>query len=384
MKKIEYFFSKYLKGDKYLLALISLLTIFSFLPVYSASSNLIFSKKSNINILSIFYFLFKHISFLILGFFILIIIQFINYKYFYKISVFLLPVVFILLIITMNQGVKIHGINAARWLHVPILNISFQTSNIASLVLFVYCSGFLSKKKNQKITFTNSFFPLLLPILSIIGLIFPNNGSTAIIMFISISIILFIGGYPVINTMRFFLLGLISSIIYIFFTIKWDNHHSFQRVFTWKNRIIEYLIHEENTQIIQSKVAIILGNKLGRGPGKSILKTFLPQSYSDFIYSIIVEEYGIFGGLLLLFIYLLLLFRMMIIATKLKNYFCTLLVFSVGLPIINQALINMGIAVGIFPITGQTLPLISAGGTSILMSFLSFGIILNVSRKIYE
>ncbi|BAR92008.1 FtsW/RodA/SpoVE family cell cycle protein [Blattabacterium cuenoti] len=382
-EKINLFLKKYIKGDRYLWAFISLLAIFSFLPVYSASTNLV-TTYGGTN--TVFRYLFKHAIFLLVGFFLLFFTQFIDYKYFYKMSVLFMPIIFILLIFTMSQRKELDGVNASRWLHLPILNISFQTSSIAGLVLFIYCARYLSQKKKERINLKNSFFSLWFPIFLIIGLIFPSDGSTAAIIFISVLILLFIGGIPLTSVIGFLFMGFLFSGIYIYYVIKWGDKKPMNRVYTWKSRIEKFLDHEseESYQMKQSKTAIVLGNKFGRGPGKSVLKAFLPQSSSDFIYAIIIEEYGSVGGVILLFIYILILIRIMIIATKVQNYSCSLLVLSVGFPIINQALINMGIAVGLFPVTGQTLPLISAGGTSIWVTFLSFGIILSVSRMIYS
>ncbi|WP_185856971.1 FtsW/RodA/SpoVE family cell cycle protein [Blattabacterium cuenoti] len=382
-EKINLFLKKYIKGDRYLWAFISLLAIFSFLPVYSASTNLV-TTYGGTN--TVFCYLFKHAIFLLVGYCILFFTQFIDYKYFYKMSILFMPIIFILLIFTMNQRKELDGVNASRWLHIPIINISFQTSSIAGLVLFIYCARYLSQKKKKQINLKNSFFPLWFPIFLIIGLIFPSDGSTAAIIFISVFILLFIGGTPLTSVIGFLFMGFLFSGIYIYSVMKWGDKKPMNRVYTWKSRIEQFLDHEseESYQMKQSKTAIVLGNKFGRGPGKSVLKAFLPQSSSDFIYAIIIEEYGSVGGVILLFIYILILMRIMIIATKVQNYSCSLLVLSVGIPIINQALINMGIAVGLFPVTGQTLPLISAGGTSIWVTFLSFGIILSVSRLIYS
>ncbi|WP_185861497.1 FtsW/RodA/SpoVE family cell cycle protein [Blattabacterium cuenoti] len=380
-KKKDFFLNKYIKGDRYLWAFISLLAIFSFLPVYSASTNLVTTYGGSNTVFS---YLLKHAIFLLVGFCILFVTQFIDYKYFYRMSILSMPIVFILLIFTISQRKELDGVNASRWLHIPIINISFQTSSIAGLVLFIYCARYLANKK--KINFINSFFPLLFPIFLIIGLIFPANGSTAVIVFLSVLILLFIGGYPFISVIGVLSMGILFSGIYIYSVIKWGYKNPMNRVYTWKSRIEKFLDHEskESYQMKQSKMAIVLGNKFGRGPGKSVLKAFLPQSSSDFIYAIIIEEYGSVGGVILLFIYILILMRIMIIATKVTNYFCSLLVLAVGFPIINQALINMGIAVGLFPVTGQTLPLISAGGTSMWVTFFSFGIILSVSKMIYK
>ncbi|WP_185873002.1 FtsW/RodA/SpoVE family cell cycle protein [Blattabacterium cuenoti] len=381
MKTINSFLAKHIKGDKYLWAFISLLSIFSFLPVYSACTNLVYTYGGDT---TVFNYLFKHAFFLLIGYLILFISQFINYKYCYRLSVFAIPIILILLVLTLIQGKKLDGVNASRWLSIPIINISFQTSSIAGLVSFIYCARYLSK--NNKINIFHSFVFLLFPIFLIIGLIFPANGSTAIIVFVSVLMILFMGGYPLKGLIIFFIIVILSASIYIYSVIKLVETNSMNRVNTWISRIETFFDPKSNNsyQMKQSKTAIFLGKKFGRGPGKSVLKAFLPQSYSDFIYSIIIEEYGLFGGVILLFIYIMILFRIIVIATKVDNYFCTLLVLSVGFPIINQALVNMGIAVGLFPVTGQTLPLISAGGTSMWVTFFSFGIILSVSRMIEQ
>ncbi|WP_185883121.1 FtsW/RodA/SpoVE family cell cycle protein [Blattabacterium cuenoti] len=377
--KLDIFIKKYVRGDKYLWSFISLLSIFSFLPVYSASINLVNAYGCSSNI--VFYFLFKHTLFILIGYGILFFSQFINYKYIYRTSIYPIPFVSILLILTLIQGKQLHGVNASRWLYIPILNISFQTSNIAGLALFIYCSKFLYQKKNCG--FIYSLFTLWFPIFFVIGLILPANGSTAVLIFFSICILLFIGGYPISRLIGILFMGILFATIYIYSVLKWGENQPVHRVFTWKSRIEKfYNPSGDNYQIQLAKSAIFLGKKFGRGPGKSVLKAFLPQSSSDFIYAIIIEEYGLIGGVLLLFIYLLILLRIIIIATKIQNYYCTLLVLSLGFPIITQAFINMGIVVGLFPVTGQNLPLISSGGTSMWVTFFSFGIILSVSKLI--
>lgn len=374
--------NKYIKGDRYLWAFIGILAIFSFLPVYSASTNLVLNHNNE----TIFHYLFKHALFLIIGFFILFITQLIDYKYFGGLAILAMPIIFILLLLTLFQGQNIEGSNAARWIKIRFINISFQTSTISIVILLIYCARYLAKNKNKSIYFIDSLLKLIIPILINIALILPANGSTAAMLFIFILILLFIGGYPFKH-----LLILISTVIFftsmfIIVVLNWKNKEPTHRVNTWKNRIEDFFMQkndlEENYQVKIAKTAIILGGKFGRGPGKSVLKAFLPQSSSDFIYAIIVEEYGSIGGIIVIFIYVLILFRILIILTKIEKYFASLLILSVGLPIIIQALINMGVAVHLLPVTGQTLPLISAGGTSIWISCFSFGVILSVSRII--
>lgn len=370
----------YIKGDYYLSLFIFLLSIFSFLPVYSACTNLVLIHNTS----SVFYYLFKHTCFLIIGFFILFFTQLIHYKYFGLLSILTMPLIFILLIVTLIQGQTIDGANTSRWFNIPIINISFQTSTAATVIILIYCARYLSINKNKKIKFKNSFFSLIIPIFIFIALIFPANGSTAVILFISTIILLFIGGYLIKYLFYLIIIILFFASTFIFIMLKWGSHTPSNRVHTWKNRIEKFINKnsEESYQIKQAKTAIILGKKFGRGPGKSVLKVFLPQSSSDFIYAIIIEEYGIIGGIFLILIYVLILFRILIISIRVKYYFGSLLVLAVGLPIIIQALINMGVSVHLLPTTGQTLPLISAGGTSIWINCFSFGVILSVSKII--
>ncbi|WP_103327480.1 FtsW/RodA/SpoVE family cell cycle protein [Bacteroidetes bacterium endosymbiont of Geopemphigus sp.] len=376
-------FQRYLKGDRYLWAFIGLLALFSFLPIYSASTNLTVNYGTG----TVFSYLLKHALALFIGFIILFSTQFIDYKYFGGLSVLAMPLIFILLIITLTQRDHTEeGINTARWLHIPATSLSFQTSTVAGMTLFIYCARYLAKNKDQSISFMESFWLLIFPVLVIIMLIFPANGSTAALIFGWVAILLFLGGYPLKYLLILLLIGLSLTGIFIFIALRWGEQLPGNRVHIWKSRIENFSNSsgEESYQVKRAKTAIVLGGQLGRGPGKSALKAFLPQSSSDFIYAIIVEEYGLAGGLTLLFLYVLILLRIVIIATKVESYFGSLLVLSVGLPIIGQALINMGVAVHLLPVTGQTLPLISAGSTSIWISCLSFGIILSVSRSIQK
>ncbi|WP_185877569.1 FtsW/RodA/SpoVE family cell cycle protein [Blattabacterium cuenoti] len=382
MKKID--INKYIKGDKHLWIFISLLSIFSFFSAYTISSSLVIFYERGF--FSIFCFLFKHFFLLFTGFIILFTTQFINYKFFYKMSKFFLPVVLpvvllILLFMTVIRGEKMIGINIFKFIYIPIIDKSFQIYNIASLFLFIYCARYLTDKKNDKIELINSFIPLLFPIFLVILLVSPYSRYNAIIIFISILIFLFIGRYPIINLIGMFLIGILFSVIYILFFIHCNEKYNIDvDENMWKNNIEKFSFEEENYKIIKSK----FNNKIVKNSENDILKNFLPESYSDFIYPIIIEKYGFFGGIILLFIYLLILFRIIIIATKVQNYFCTLLVFAVGFPIIIQALFNMGLSVGILPFTGQNLPLISTECISIWITFFSFGIILSISRMIYE
>jgi cell division protein FtsW len=293
------------------------------------------------------------------------------------------PVVVILLIVTLLQGTIIDGANASRWINVPVVGFTFQPSTLASLVLMVFVARYLSKNNFEEISFKSSILPLWIPILSVLLLILPANFSTTALIFVMIMMLSFLGGYP----LKYLCLVAGSGIlIFMFFimTAKAFPDLFPNRIDTWTSRIESFLGNgnsKEDYQIEKAKIAIASGYINGLGPGKSIQKNFLPQSSSDFIFAIIIEEYGLFGGLLLLFLYLLLLFRIVIVSQKADTIFGKLLTVGVGLPIIFQALVNMGVAVELFPVTGQTLPLISSGGTSIWVTCLAIGIILSVSAK---
>lgn len=370
---------KHIKGDKAIWAVVAFLALFSFLPVYSASSNLAYLYGDG----STFKFLIKHFAHLLLGFAIIYGVHKIPYHYFRGLSIIALPVVVILLIITMSQGTTIEGANASRWIRVPFVGVTFQTSTLAAVVLMTYVARYLSKLKDKIVTFKETLLPLWLPVFLVLGLILPANFSTTAIIFVMLTILVFVGGYPLKYLAIILGAGLIMLTMFVI-TAKAFPDVFPNRVDTWISRV-ESFVDKEDTeadyQIEKAKIAIASGGVTGLGPGKSIQKNFLPQSSSDFIYAIIVEEFGMIGALFLMFLYLLLLFRLVIVAHKSDSIFGKLLVIGVGLPIVFQAMINMAVAVELFPVTGQTLPLISSGGTSIWMTCLAIGMVLSVSAK---
>ncbi|MGO3811750.1 FtsW/RodA/SpoVE family cell cycle protein [Mesonia sp.] len=369
----------YLKGDKVIWAIAALLAIFSFIPVYSSSSNLAYLYGDG----STFSYLLYHLAYLVLGFMLIYGIHKIPYHYFKGLSLILLPIIFILLLYTLAQGNTIDGANASRWIRIPIINKTFQTSTAAAVILLIYVARYLSKLKDKKVTFKETILPLWVPVGLIIGLILPANFSTAAIIFTMVFTLVFLGGYP----LKY--LGIIMLSAVMILTIFILSAKAFPGVFpnrvdTWMNRIENFSNGEdtkEDYQIERAKIAITRGGVVGTGIGKSVQRNFLPQSSSDFIYAIIVEEMGLVGAFGVMFAYLLILFRLVIIATKSNTVFGKLLVIGVGLPIIFQALINMAVAVELFPVTGQTLPLVSSGGSSIWMTCVALGIVLSVSAK---
>ncbi|WP_142785203.1 FtsW/RodA/SpoVE family cell cycle protein [Changchengzhania lutea] len=370
---------KNIKGDRLIWAIVALLAILSFLPVYSAASDLAYDKYDGNTFIAFV----KHFMHLFLGFSIMYGVHKIPYRYFKGLSLVMIPIVLVLLVITMFQGTVMGGANASRWIKIPIVGMSFQTSTFAMVVLMVYVARYMSKIKDIYVSFKASILPLWIPVFLVLALILPSNFSTAAIMFLMVMILVFLGGYPVRYLAVIIGTGLVALTFFVM-VAKLTTGSLNVKVTTWENRIKNYSNGEDTQadyQIEKAKIAIASGGIKGVGPGKSIQKNFLPQSSSDFIFAIIIEEYGLIGGFLIIILYMWLLFRIVIVAQKSDTIFGKLLVLGVGLPIVFQALINMAVAVELFPVTGQTLPLISSGGTSIWMTCLAIGIILSVSAK---
>ena len=372
---------KHIEGDKTIWAIVAILAIFSFMPVYSASTNLVYVVGSG----STFGHLVKHIVLLIMGFAIIYGVHKIPYRYFSGGAVLMLPIVIVLLVFTLAQGTTIGGANASRWIHIPFVGVGFQTSTLAGLVLMVFVARYLARNKEKEIIFKESLLQLWLPVSLVLILILPANFSTTAIIFTMILVIVFIGGYPL-KYISFILGAGILALTFFILIAKAFPDAMPNRVQTWQNRIESFSNAgvKEAYQVEKAKIAIATGGPLGVGPGKSVQKNFLPQSSSDFIYAIIVEEYGLFGGVMLVLVYFLLLFRIFVVLKKTVTIFGTLLVIGVGIPIIFQATINMAVATNLFPVTGQTLPLISSGGTSIWMTCFALGMILSVSASKQE
>ena len=368
--------AKKIGGDKAIWIVVIALAIFSFLPVYSASSNfgvnLIFSN------------IIKHVSIIFIGIMIMYSTHLLDYKYFKGLSLIVLPLVIFLLFFASFQGNVIDGANANRWLNIPILDISFQPSTLASIFLLIYLSNFLSKEKNKNLSLTKTFLLMWLPIILVVGLILPSNFSTALLIFIMSTMIIFIAGYKLKHLTVLFLLFifLISSFLYA--VNKFPDIIP-NRVDTWTNRIENFVNNDiddtSNYQINRAKAAIANGKIFGVGAGKSSMKYILPQSTSDFIFSIIAEEYGIIVSLIILLLYVVLLFRIIITSYRSQTKFGQLVSVAVGIPVVFQAFTNMAVAVQLIPVTGQPLPLVSTGGTSIWITFLAMGILLSVSKN---
>lgn len=373
-----------LKGDKVIWAFVSLLALFSFMPVFSASSNLAYMRHGSGNALT---YLLKHAVQIFLGFVIIYQIHKVPYHYFRGISRIALPVVWVLLVYTLVKGTVIEGANASRWINIPFIGISFQTSTLAAIVLYVYVARYLSKSREDKPTFQKSFLELWIPVFITLILILPANFSTAALIFAMVIMLAFIGQYPLKYIGLILGMGIIALTFFILIVKAFPDAFP-NRVQTWEKRVDNFFKKDDGTkdpdeyyQIERAKTAIATGGLYGLGPGKSVQRNFLPQSSSDFIFAIIVEEYGLIGAISIIGLYLLLLFRFVVAAHKSNSLFGKLVVVGLGFPIVFQALINMAVAVELLPVTGQTLPLISSGGSSVWMTCIAIGIILSVTKK---
>ena len=378
-----------LKGDKVLWSVILLISFFSVFPVYSASSNLEFIVNNGTTTSH----LLKHIFFVVLGLVIMRSVGMVKYEHIGKLSSILLGILVILLGVTSFTGQQIDGASASRWLKIPGTPISFQPSSFAYLFLIIYLCRYLTKTiKRERLPLENIMY-VFGPVLLVFVLVAKDNGSTALMILIVSLAVMLIGQLQ--KKYIFGFLGISGLAIGVFMFIALNtNLIQNNRVHTWMSRVEVFMnskkenqIENEidkakNYQVMQAKAAIVHGGIAGMGPGKSALKQMLPQSASDFIFAIIVEEYGFLGALVLISLYLIMIIRIVMIASKMPAFFGSLLVLSLGIMIFVQLSVNIAVAVNLIPVTGQPLPLISYGGTSMLVTYIQLGIILNVSSRI--
>lgn len=373
--------SRIFRGDPWIWAIVIVLSLMGILAVYSATGGLAFSKQGGN---TEFYFL-RHTGFLLIGLAFLYLCHLINYRYFSRLSQLFLWISIGLLVVTLAVGSEIN--NATRVLPIPGLGITFQTSDMAKLFLIMYIARYLSKNQEEIDSF-KVFRNILLVILIVVGLIAPENLSTALVVFVTCCLLLFIGriNFKYLALLAGLGIFLISTMVIILLNINVENMTN-TRIPTWKKRIETFAGKdqgESNYQQLQSKIAVATGGILGKGPGNSTQRNYLPHPYSDFIYAIIVEEYGWMGGALMVTLFLLLMYRCLRIVIDSPRAFGALLALGLCFSMSFQAFVNMGVAVGILPVTGLTIPLVSMGGTSLVFNSIAFGVILSVSRTIQE
>ncbi|MDQ6843379.1 MAG: FtsW/RodA/SpoVE family cell cycle protein [Bacteroidota bacterium] len=379
------------KGDKVIWAIVILLTMVSVLVVYSSIGSLAYRMNKSTES-----YLFKQIGFIALGVLIIYFAHRVNYTIYSRVATILFLLSIPLLIYTLEFGSNINEAN--RWIKLPVINMTFQTSDLAKLALFMYMSRQLSKKQDVIKDFKKGFLPLIVPVMIICFLIAPANLSTTLLIGGIALMLMFIGRVRVKHILMVIATALIPLLILVLVATHYydkKEHVSkdlpailtFGRMSTWVKRVQNFMYagkEDASYQVQQAKIAIAKGGWLGRGPGKSEQRNFLPHPYSDFIYAIIIEEYGFTGGMVILLIYLLFLFRSIRIFQRCPFAFGAFLAIALSFTLVIQALVNMAVTVDLFPTTGVTLPLISMGGSSLWFTCFAIGIILSVARNVEQ
>ncbi|MCG7855954.1 FtsW/RodA/SpoVE family cell cycle protein [Flavihumibacter sp.] len=381
------------RGDKVIWTLVVILAMMSLLVVYSSTGSLAYKMyRGNTEV-----YLFKQVVFIAIGLMLIYFAHLINYTLFSRIAQVLFWITVPLLLYTLFFGVKLN--EGSRWIRLPIINLTFQTSDLAKLALFMYLSRMLSKKQNIIKDFKTGFVPVIIPIAITCLLIAPANLSTALLTGATSMMLLFIGR---VRMKHLFLTGLVAMIPVLLLILSAVIQHNSNgikakaenrsrltaRVSTWVNRVETFMYggnsqdDEDNYQVNQAKIAIAKGGIVGLGPGNSEQRNFLPHPYSDFIYAIIIEEYGIVGGAVVMFVYLIFLFRSIQLFRKCPYAFGAFLALALSFTLVIQAMANMAVNVNLFPVTGVTLPLLSMGGSSFLFTCVAIGLILSVSRYV--
>ena len=379
------FFKKYFKGDPNIWAIIVGLSVFSLLAVYSSTGTLAYRTAGG----NTAYHIIRHSSYLTIGLVTAFVLHMFPYKYYARISQWLMVAVVPLLVFTLLFGVDEN--DATR--RISMLGLTFQTSDLAKMALIMYLAQRLASRQNEIRELKKTLLPMFIMIGLVCALILPANFSTAGMLFIVCVVLLFVGRVSFKQLSGLCAITMLAGLLLIAGLYGLQkagvNNVITQRVETWTNRVDRFFSDDaevdnlgENFQAAQAKIAIGTGGFFGNGPGNSVQRNFLPHPYSDFIFAIIIEEWGIVGGMVVLFLYLNLLYRTILIVRKCDKTFPAFLVTGLSLSVVFQALINMAVAVGLMPVTGQPLPLISMGGTSILFTGAALGIILSVSREV--
>lgn len=367
----------YFKGDRMIWLVVIFLSIFSILAVYSSTGTLAYKYQAG----NTEYYLFKHGIIMLLGFGIMYATHLVKYTFYARISKIAIIIAAPLLLLTLVTGTNLN--EASRWLTLPIVNLSFQTSDLAKIALLLFVARSLSKKQENIKDFKSAFLPIIVPVCLICGLILPANFSTSAVLFATCLVLMFFGRINVKYIGA--LIGIGVAGLALFILIASVAGYS-GRIGTWQKRIENFKSGEDNGnyQTQQAKIAIAEGGVFGKGPGNSSQRNFLPHPYSDFIFAIIIEEYGLIGGVLIVLLYVLLFYRAVVIVKQSPRAFATLLAVGCAFSLVFQAMINMAVAVNLFPVTGQPLPMLSMGGTSIWFTSIAIGIILSVSRDVEQ
>jgi len=365
-------FERYIKGDRIIWIVVLILLVISLLSVYSSTGSLAYQHRAG----NTFYYLFRQLKFILLGLVIIYFVHLIPYRVFSRVSIFALYLAIPLLFITLFFGTNLN--DATRWLEIPGTGLTIQPSDFAKIALVMFLAKVLSVNQNNIKDFRGVFGKISLAIMVTCVLILPANFSTAAILFLTAFSLMFVGRIPVKYLALMVFTGVFALSIFIGGSLLLNREG---RVTTWKHRIESYMSGEgDDYQADQAKVAIVQGGLFGKGPGNSTQRNLLPHPYSDFIYAIIIEEYGsLVGGVLVLALYLWLFFRAGLIIRRSRSTYGAFLAFGLSMGLVLQAFVNMAVAVGLVPVTGQTLPLVSMGGYSIFFTSIATGMILSVS-----
>ncbi len=365
------------RGDSYIWFAIICLSLLGLLAVYSSTGSIAFRKQGG----NTEYYLFKQALFLFGGFFLMYFFHLLDYKYFSRIAQFAVFIAVPLLIATLVFG-NDHN-NAKRT--ITLLGITFQASDFAKFAIIMFIARYLSKNQ-EELNSWKGFGVILAWICAICFLIMPENLSTSMVLFFTCSLLLFIGNARLKHLLA--LAGVFAILGLIAFTVLKKAPDSMLpgRAATWKARLENFSSDsaEEQYQTVQAKIAVVSGGVMGKGPGKGEQSAYLPEAYSDYIFASIIEEYGLFGAIITIVLYLLILYRTIRIVLKSPKAFGALLALGLAFSLVLQALIHMAVSTSLFPVTGLTLPLISNGGTSLLFTSAAFGVLLSVSRTIEE
>lgn len=370
-----------MRGDRVIWSVVLVLAFVSLLAVYSSTRSLAYKMDKNAS-----YYLVKQLSVLAVGLLIIYFVHKVNYTKFAKLSVLAYVISLPLLLYTLFFGAEINS--GSRWIRLPVINLTFQTSDLAKLALFMFLARLLSIKQGSIKDFKKGFLPVLIPVGLTCILIAPANLSTALMLGATCCILFFIGRVQVKHIGMLALAGIIG-VLAIYGISKATG---FGRAATWEKRIADFRggsdenggKKEEVFQVQQAKIAIANGGIFGRGPGHSLQRDYLPEAYSDFIYSSIIEEYGLVGGAILVILYLTFLWRSIIIFRRCPYAFGAFLAVGLSITLVFQAMLNMAVNVHLVPVTGLTLPMVSMGGSSIWFTSIAIGIVLSVSRYVDE
>ncbi|MBN2743277.1 MAG: cell division protein FtsW [Marinilabiliaceae bacterium] len=377
---------KHIRGDRIIWLLIGILAVFSLLAVYSSTGTLAYKYQGG----NTMYYMMKHLAFLLAGLMVIVVVHKFSYTIFSRYAVVVLWVSIFLLMLTLVMGVSLNS--ASRWLTVPGIGISFQPSELAKFALMMFIARILSQHQEEGKPAAKAFKPIMMYVALVCGLIFRENLSTAAMLGLASMVLMFVGRVP----FKYLLGSAAVALTVVALIIMLADHvPMLHRAKTWKARVERFIGNNDESsskaeesegdfQSKMSKMAVSTGGLFGKGPGNSYQRNFLPHPYSDFIYAIIIEEFGLFGGFVVMLIYMALLFRAAMLARDSATTFPAFLALGLTLVLVLQAFINMGVAVGVFPVTGQPLPLVSMGGTSTLFTCAAFGVILSVSRGVIE